>query len=1176
MSGKIFDLTPEAEGPRRATRRSAAAYDEGGVVGDTYLARALEQAALDALRGAEWVVRRRVAAGQGGGEDAVTLALARPRREFDTAEWERTVRRVAADRAVGTAYLARKREERLRRKAAEAAEAGMVQAQAEVGREGGALSPALSGRIGAKRGGGQPLDATVRRGMEGVFQVSFGHVRIHADAEADALNRGVAAIAFTVGSDIFFRAGFYQPQTLAGQHLLAHELTHVVQQRAGSLAPSSGNTGGGTMTVGAADDRHEQEAEATAHRVTAALQRRALLSQATTPGAGLARQHDPATAFVPAAPGVARVPDETVRRFGLGDLWQAVTGAASAAWGGFTGALRGIAQAGYNAVTGTLHWAQAVVTGAGQLAGQAVTVVANAAHNATQFAVTVGGKVVGLVGQATAQAIGNVMQTVAAARTALAAVTSMAAFLARKLHDAPAAFVQALQDKAQQVLMGVLGPEVSAILGGAASTMALILKNPLKFLNNLGLALKAGFGMVGRNLRTVLQGGLMSWLSGSLGVTIPDGTVKFDVAGIITLGLNALHLGYDALKEGVIAGLTKQGVKDAATVVGRLETGAAAGFTLLQTIRTKGLAGAWDAITQQVRDSLGSALDGAKAAVLQWVTQHVIQGVIAQLVALCTPVGDIVELLLTIYKAVQFFLDKMRALGQVMATLKDAVTRVATGDVWHAGAQVYNAVVASVPLLLGFIANLLGLGAVGAAVRTALAALTAPVRRIEAKLIALIVSKGQALAATLHGKGSAPPPGHGQTAAATDTRTLPQKQADLDAAIVASEALLKNQALSDASIKAQLPGIQRKYRLSSLTWVPVRVTEDSEIVHIAGQVNPAKSTKDETRDLGVAELAEARKIPHKQFTTPQLLEYLHAHDFPTLSERTLQRRMGEWRIQKVLFWCDSAETLNSFDPYAQYHPGTGNEDEIIAVAVTQEGGIVEFMKAMAQGKSIVVHTKAPGATTTETTSINRALLEEWWKHPAVRSELSGVLRRANNGNHEWIPCELILDVIKRAANLAQFREGVKWVDLQHKLRTDTSWVIYKPDPSLTPERAVEEDKHVVLQGHIGAVYRDIGKGARVPQVVGKESFHDACKAAFNSSKTVDECITAIETVYVNWVWDGGVPWLPIHESLYTTATGGESIARTLPKVLKDQKGYFNKMKTGAGGFDDVRRDVSGI
>jgi len=274
MSGKIFDLTPETEGPRHSVRRSTS-WEYGSSAGEVYLARkrALERAAEDALRDAAWAVRRRAARGQTGGEDAVTLALTLRRRGVDEEVWEREVRRAAADRAEGTAYLARKREERLRRQAAEAAEAGMVQAQAEVGREGGALSPDLSGRIGAKRGGGQPLEATGRRGMEGVFGVDFSPVRVHADPEADALNRGVAAIAFTVGSDIFFRAGFYQPHSVAGQHLLAHELTHVVQQRTGFLGTGGGGNAGGTMTVGAADDRHEQEAEATAHRVTAALQR---------------------------------------------------------------------------------------------------------------------------------------------------------------------------------------------------------------------------------------------------------------------------------------------------------------------------------------------------------------------------------------------------------------------------------------------------------------------------------------------------------------------------------------------------------------------------------------------------------------------------------------------------------------------------------------------------------------------------------------------------------------------------------------------------------------------------------------------------------------------------------------------------------------------------------------
>ncbi len=924
MSGKIFDLTPESvpasQIRRPASARRSRAWDaeEARVEHQRTLRREAMSAAMVAEQH-----------GDGGGAPIPSFL----RRSVGAEEWAAAVRRATEDREYARAWLAQ-------RHAEQDAAAGVLQAQAEVGREGGALSPALSGRIQANRGSGQPLEATVRRGLEGVFGVDFSPVRIHADPEADALNRGVAAIAFTVGADIFFRAGAYQPHSAAGQHLLAHELTHVVQQRTGSLGTSGGGgNAGGTMTVGAADDRHEVEAEQTAHRVTAALQARgpALSAPATSPGAALSRAHDPETVLAPAAPGVARVPDLTVRRFGLGDLWQAVTGAASAAWGGFSGALRGIAQAGYTAVTGTLHWAQAVVTGAGQLAGQAVTVVANAAHNATQFALTVNGKVVGLVSQVTAQAIGGVMQAVTAAGTAVAAVSTMATFLAHKARDVPAAFVQALQAKAQQVLMGVLGPDVRAILGGAAGTLALILKDPLKFLNNLGLALKAGFGMVGRNLWGVLQGGLMSWLSGSLGVTIPDGAVKFDGAGIITLGLNALHLGYDALRAGVIAGLTKQGVKDPATVVSRLETGALAGFTLLQTIRGKGLAGAWDALTQQVGDSLGAALEGAKAAVLQWVEQRVVQGVIAQLVALCTPVGDIVDLLMIIYKAVQFFLDKMRALGQFMATLKAAVTSVARGthdDLWWAGAQVYNAVVASVPLLLGFIATLLGLGDVGKPVRAALAALTAPLRRIEAKLVALVVSKGQALAASLHGpsKGtSAAPPG--QTAA-TDTRTPQQKQTDLTSALAESDSLLKNQALSDGHIKAQLPTIKHKYRMVSLTWVTVSKSAYQEVVHIAGEINPKDTTKDEIRSTGSPELDAIRKA----LTLPKSVEYFNSKVTEMGPQDALQ-----------LFKKEMARTAAVYGPLQTLRDQTkvgpnidGSPTVAVAIATVPKLGTVEY------------------------------------------------------------------------------------------------------------------------------------------------------------------------------------------------------------------------------------------
>ncbi len=171
---------------------------------------------------------------------------------------------------------------------------GVVQAQAEVGLAGGPLSAELSGRIQSKRGAGASLDPATRAGMETAFGASFSGVRIHTDGEADALNRGVSAVAFTVGQDIFFRSGAYQPGTPHGQHLLAHELTHVVQQRSGAAGGGSG-----PLMVGPAGDGHEQEADTTAAVVAAHLN--------APPPASTSSHEDPASA-APAAPAQHHAP----------------------------------------------------------------------------------------------------------------------------------------------------------------------------------------------------------------------------------------------------------------------------------------------------------------------------------------------------------------------------------------------------------------------------------------------------------------------------------------------------------------------------------------------------------------------------------------------------------------------------------------------------------------------------------------------------------------------------------------------------------------------------------------------------------------------------------------------------------------------------------------------------
>ncbi len=88
----------------------------------------------------------------------------------------------------------------------------------------------VESRINAASGSGQTIPEVHRDMFESSMGHDFSGVNIHADAQSDSLNKELGARAFTTGSDIFFRQGEYNPASSGGQELLAHELTHVVQQ----------------------------------------------------------------------------------------------------------------------------------------------------------------------------------------------------------------------------------------------------------------------------------------------------------------------------------------------------------------------------------------------------------------------------------------------------------------------------------------------------------------------------------------------------------------------------------------------------------------------------------------------------------------------------------------------------------------------------------------------------------------------------------------------------------------------------------------------------------------------------------------------------------------------------------------------------------------------------------
>jgi len=111
-----------------------------------------------------------------------------------------------------------------------AASAGIARSVAVVGAEGGTADPDVESQIGAAHGGGRRLDGSTLTRMESAFSADFGAVRVHTGPSVDGLNSSLQSRAFTLGSDIFVRGSDFKPGTSGGDELLAHELTHTIQQ----------------------------------------------------------------------------------------------------------------------------------------------------------------------------------------------------------------------------------------------------------------------------------------------------------------------------------------------------------------------------------------------------------------------------------------------------------------------------------------------------------------------------------------------------------------------------------------------------------------------------------------------------------------------------------------------------------------------------------------------------------------------------------------------------------------------------------------------------------------------------------------------------------------------------------------------------------------------------------
>ena len=188
---------------------------------------------------------------------------------------------------------------------------------------------------------GAPLDQGTREVMEASLGSGFGDVRIHNDAPAAHSAEAFSADAYTTGRDIYFAAGKYAPSSHEGRHLLAHELSHTVQQSQGKVT-SKGVALKGNTQVTPADDPLEAEADAAADKAVFGSPTASRDAQTVSPALALASTPAPPMATAPSSlkgrrgPEVAAAGTESRARKPQGAK-AALQGEASAAGGGTPG-----------------------------------------------------------------------------------------------------------------------------------------------------------------------------------------------------------------------------------------------------------------------------------------------------------------------------------------------------------------------------------------------------------------------------------------------------------------------------------------------------------------------------------------------------------------------------------------------------------------------------------------------------------------------------------------------------------------------------------------------------------------------------------------------------------------------------------------------------------------------
>jgi hypothetical protein len=261
--------------------------------------------------------------------------------------------------------------------------------------------------------------------------------------------------------------------------------------------------------------------------------------------------------------------------------------------------------------------------------------------------------------------------------------------------------------------IGELKDMLFGVLAKAKSVIMSIIKSPIRFIGNLIEAIKMGLGQFTKNIWEHLKQGFFTWLLGSLppGIEIPK---NWDLLSIFRFVASILGLTWANIRDRAVKKIGEPVVKAMETT-----------FDVFMVIIKEGISGVWRLIKEKLNNLKEMVID----AVLNFLKERVIMAGIAWIIGLMNPVGAFIKACKAIYDIIKFFIERGKQIMELVNSILDSIAEIVAGKLGSAAKRVEDSLARAIPIAIGFLAALLGLGGLSEKVMEIIKRIRAPINK---------------------------------------------------------------------------------------------------------------------------------------------------------------------------------------------------------------------------------------------------------------------------------------------------------------------------------------------------------------------------------------------------------------------------------------------------------------